>query len=279
MNKPEVLYTEGVVSEDRSNGSGYIRYEPIDPKTIDDVELNLRECVEPRFLEFSTILGKAVTNDSVLLEGAPGSGKSNICQDLVSCSQQFEMPFLRIALHINAGTLRKIDKTQQLLTEFRNKRQRNEGFFILDNVDYVGYKGHRTRAAAATYAEILVPQFIEIITENNHAVTIGTSHDERWRNNKWKWGDPAIDDPAEALLEAFHSRHKFTGDMSDEALIGLLESRGCDTALAQRTVKKLGESGNSHFFMAQHIDLDLMEANPSLAYQQVEEGREKRYGN
>ncbi len=267
----------GVVVEDKTNGNGYLAYSPSRPKTVAEFRADLDACVTPRFTEFGEILDLAIDNGSVLLEGEPGAGKSNICQDIERCGRQLGIPLLRITVHINAGTTRTTGNTLALIDRFRNMPAERQGLFILDNVDYVGYRGSsRTRRNAAEYAETIVPELIKTIDDDS-TLAVGTAHDEQWRENKWQWNDPAIDQPASELMEAYRAKRRFLGQMSQQSIIELLEQRGVETGLAEVTAQELCLRGLQSFFYAFHIDTDMFSRDPEAAVATVKMGRALRH--
>jgi hypothetical protein len=268
---------EGVVLANKSNGQGFFQYTPNEPVSFTAAASELNGCVVPRFLEFGKILDLGLIDKSVLLEGAPGSGKSNICQDVERCCQKFGVPLLRFSVHINAGTTRHAEQTVALVEEFTRQGGDVPGIFILDNADYVGYKGtSRTRSNAAEYAGAVVPAFIRAIDESN-VFSVGTSHDEVWRRNKWQWNDPAIDVPAQDLLDAYASKVSFHGGMQVEAVRELLEARNIGEETAEKILRFLGHKGLMMFHYANHLDPELFMSDPEVAIARVHAGRAERY--
>jgi len=263
--------------EDKRNGRGFVQFTPDKPVDVASVSEKLSTCVEPRFSEFRAILSRAIEHSSVLLEGAPGSGKSNVMQDMERCSRSIGIPFLRIAMHINAGTTRTVDETIDRVSRFRAYTQEHRSFFFLDNVDYGGYRGSsRTRNNANSYAEAVLPVLADTVSDPR-VVTVGTAHDELWRIGKWLWKDPEIDTPSTELIQSFNARYPFDGHMPEPAIVELLQYRGLEVHRANRIARSLGSVGLSKFFIGNHIDAELYESDASEAIRVVDTGRAERY--
>ncbi len=272
------LTPEGELVEDKRNGHGYVMFEPYTPTSPHANEATITGCVSQRFLEIPYVMQKALDAGSVLLEGSPGAGKSNILQDLERCSRLASTPLLRIALHINAGTTRTIEQSVTMLQQYQERFQDIGGMLLLDNVDYGGYKGSkRTRKNAFEYAEAVLPVLTDTV-QSNHIVAIGTAHDDRWRESKWQWNDPLINSHASNLLEAFQSRHDFQGSMTEDSLRELLEHRSGNVDTAEKVTRKLGELGLLSFYYGNHVNPDEFISDPEAALNRVEVGRRERYG-
>lgn len=264
---------------EKGNGKGYLYHEPLTDKENKDVLASLANDPEGRFSEIATIVGLAAVQGSVLLEGPPGAGKSNICHDIEARMIKIGAPLLRISMHINAGTLRHAEKTTELLNTYRTRE--NSGItrlFMLDNADYGGYRGSsRTRNNAAEYAQCVIPELIKAVSDEKLTV-LGTAHDEIWRQSKWTWGDSSIDAPARELLEAFNTRYEFMGAMPKEAVRKLLTQRGADDEVARHTAHFLAQAGLLNFFYANHVDYEQFMLDKAQALQSVKDGRDERYG-
>jgi hypothetical protein len=264
------------IIEDRSNGAGTLFFQPPEPNPPRDLQYTNTDNSSARFVNFYKIIEQSIIYKSLLLEGAPGSGKSNLCQDLEMAVLSSNVPLLRITLHINAGTLRKAVTTLKLLDTFEEQSKKNGGMFILDNVDYPGYKGSsRTRKSAAQYSEIIVPRLTQLVN-SPFSTALGTCHDEQWRVNKWQWNDPVIDNPSKDLLKAYKVKLKFMGKMKSRGVTELLINKGIAEERAHNVTRKLGELGMLNFHVANHIDIDLFETNSKQAIKNIMEGRKER---
>lgn len=288
ITKESILYAEkdmvheltpqGNVIEDKRNGYGYLLFEPDMPVSPSANGDTISGCVSQRFLEMPRIMQKALDTGSVLLEGKPGAGKSNILQDFERCSRFVGTPVLKISVHINAGTTRTIEETVHLLENYQERFRDIGSVLLVDNVDYGGYKGKkRTRKNALQYAEAVLPVLTKAV-EDTGITAIGTAHDELWRQNKWEWSDPLINKSGRDLLEAFSSRYEFAGDMSEHSLRELLEHRSGSANKAEEITSRLGELGLLSFYYGNHIDPDEFLKDERSALNAVEEGRKKRYG-
>jgi hypothetical protein len=215
-------------------------------------------------------------NRSVLIYGAPGAGKSNVVYDIEQAAIASNVPMLRIAMHINAGSSRDSEETKTLLDRFREKSRLHSGLFIVDNVDYAGYKGGgRTRSATRHYNESILTELTATINDPS-VYSIGTAHSDEWREHKWQWQDSTIDEPARNLLGSYTSNVEFEGDMALFAMRDFLLERVNSRQRAAHIAIKLQQLGLSKFFFANHIDPDLFTIDQNSAISQVKQGRQQR---
>lgn len=270
--------SDGLHVEDRRNGRGYYIYEPLNPQHITHSLGSLDSCVNHRFVEMTAITEKIIRNQSVLLEGKPGAGKSNILKDVEKCATLANVPVFRLALHINAGTNRTIDNTLEIVDQQLSRHGDVGRLVLLDNVDYGGYRGStRRRKNAYEYAELILPKLADLIDDNS-TYSIGTAHDSAWRERKWQWGDPLIDGMANNLLDAFNERYNFRGEMTAASVTELIASRCNDRVKAERVTTGLNELGLLKFHVANHVDVDVFLSDDETALLQVDQGRSERYG-
>lgn len=277
------------IEQDRTNGQGYWLFTPDTPGNLNELLESLPE--ESSFTEAGAIAQGLKTCGSVLVEGAPGSGKSHLVRDLQVAAVVHNVPTFALSTHVNGGKRNGVENIHQPLERFMEYAQYAGGVVILDNVDYPGYKGNsgkaRSRGAAAEYARTLQPIVKELI-EHPQIAVLGTAHDDRWRHGKWTWHDQAIDGPATATLEAFSIRITFEGKMALVGLAHILRERNLkraedmpalDLGSAARIIRMLRANGMADFFHANHLNAHLFLEDPEAALREIDHGRDARYGN
>ena len=269
---------------ERGNGCGYDYTVPLEPADFAAVFDRMPPEEPRRFAEMPAVLTAAVEHDAVLLQGEPGSGKSHILHDIASLCVGNSVPFLRLSIHINAGTVAHAKETQELLRTFQENAAHMSGraLCLLDNVDFVGFR-NRTRKTgkAIDYAQKVVPSLISLV-QSPDVITIGTAHSEEWRRRRWRWPEEGhyapINAAARLFLNAFGEIHRFDGSMTNGAIQETLQERGVDAPQARDIADELGRMGMSQFVYASHIDPQAFMEGSSRACQLVDAGRELRTG-
>jgi hypothetical protein len=231
------------------------------------------------FSEIPGIIDEAQQSGAVLVQGAPGAGKSHLIREMQTGAVANGLPAFCLTVHINAGKASGLEVATEQLTAFREATADTGGLVILDNVDYLGYKGSsRRRNASATYAAGIEPVIADMIADPKTAV-VATAHDDGWRAGRWKWADPAVDGPAQRVLEGFPSRVVFEGGMALVGLAHVMSSRQVPLGDAARTIRQLKALGRADFFHANHIDPELFARDPQAAIDEVMAGRQERIGD
>ncbi|HVS58896.1 MAG TPA: AAA family ATPase [Candidatus Saccharimonadales bacterium] len=264
----------GQIVEDRSNGNGYRAFMPDNPEVFNTE--NAIKALDDRFLEGHAIIEAIGQHESVVLAGAPGSGKSNFIQDVESACEKLSVPTLRIAIHQAVGKLVYLDNTIERIEKFASES--TGGLFIIDNVDYFAYKGKsRTRTNAMRAAEQLVPALVEVI-EGRSTYVLGTGHTRQWQQNHWMWNEETIDNAQEALWQAFDVSLPFEGILSVQGLSSVLTERHPEVPKSRinAAVRVLCALKAPSFHMAYHIDMGLLFSQPRAAQAAVEQGRAQR---
>lgn len=261
--------------ENFSNGHGYAYAVPMETTAFTGNGL------ESAFCEMPEIVDDATTHGSVLIEGEPGAGKSHIIQELGGYCLANNVPFLQIAVHINAGTVTHASETVGLLQEFRNTASESPAVCLIDNVDFAGFRNaNRKTGKAITYAEAVVPELIRTVQDPN-ITTFGTAHSPEWRDRRWRWpaeSEPRVIPPARQFMEAFGSTRRFEGIMTLDVLERLLRQRDIEATKALKIALALGSMGAGKFVYARHIDPDVFMDDPSIACGMVDAGRDRRTG-
>jgi hypothetical protein len=262
------------IIENPSNGNGYWY-------SLPDAPVPLAEGLEAAaqygtFNELPAIVDMAEANGSVLVQGAPGAGKSHLVRELQTSFVVNDVPCFCLTVHVNGGKASGVEVMKEQLGIFQEATRDTGGVVILDNVDYVGYRGSsRTRSASTRYAEGLESTVAELAA-NPSIVTIATGHNDDWREGRWKWNDPAIDGPAGRIMDQFGSQLVFEGGMSLVGLAHVMHNRGFRLGEAARTIRALKGMDRANFFHANHVDPAEFAANPAAAIAKIEAGRQER---
>lgn len=274
MAEPAEFYANNEPFADRSNGNGYWYF-------LGNPESNVADHLADvagygLFLEAPALLSNAQKYGSVLLEGAPGSGKTNIFREIQEASVAYDVSCFGLTMHVNSGKSSGIENVRSHLEAFRQHVAATGGIVLFDNADYVGYKGHsRRQNAAKRYAAEASGYLGEIIADPNLLV-IGSAHDARWRMGHWTWGDPAIDQSAHQFIDSFASRLPFRGQVALVGLVEVMERRGVERAKAARVIRGLRLLQMADFFHANHVQPDRFLTDPVSAVAEIEAGRALR---
>lgn len=274
------------IQENKRNGQGHWMFTPEAAVSFDNGLSTLREYGD--FTEMTPIIDELSKSKAVLVEGAPGSGKSHLIRDVQTGCIASNIPAFCLTMHVNAGKRSGAANARVALDEFKDKTQATGGLVILDNADFVGYKGSgsRSRGSATEYAQTVNPLVSELLDDPKYVI-LATAHDDEWREGKWKWEDPQIDKPAQSILEAFPARFTFEGKMALVGLAHILHARNLARAegespitlgQAAQTIRMLHQSGRANFFHAQHLPVGLFLEDPGTAIQEIDAGRAQRRG-
>lgn len=278
------------ITQDISSGNGYWYFLP---EHAQGVATGLSGVAEyGTFSEIPAIVEEAQTYGSTLVQGAAGSGKSHLVRELLTGCVVNDVPCFCLTMQVNASKPREgLGNAQEQLTDFREAVGDNGGVVILDNIDFLGYKGHSRRAGqSAEYAKG-AQEMVAGLLEDPRMTVIGTAHDDIWRQGRWTWDNPDIDEPAKAVLDSFGSRLVFEGRMSLVGLAHILHQRNqvfqagevtdpgmraIDLGTAAKVIRVLRASGRANFFHAQHLDPHLFLSDPKAAIAKIEAGRTMR---
>ena len=276
---------EDSIESNRGNGEGYWLYTPYEPQPVGQAVAHLSEHSD--FTEVEGLSRALAESRTVLIQGAPGAGKSHLVRDLQTAAVASHVPTLAVQVHVNGGKRDGAENLRPVISQFKEIAAQTGGLVILDNVDFLGYRGSRKRGESRDYAASMEAVVQELVDDPN-LVVIGVAHDERWRQNRWSWDDSSIDGPARRTVEAFSRSYGFEGRMALVGLTHILRERNlAETGHADqpvslddaaRVMRRLHETGHADFFHANHLSIAHYLSDPDAALQQLHHGREDRYG-
>lgn len=290
MNFPDTqqeAFQPNQIQEDKRNGYGTWMFLPGNASPLLDTLPKLSEYGD--FTEIPTIVSELGRTKSVLVEGAPGSGKSHLIRDIQTAAVINDLPTFCLTMHINGGHRQGVQNIEPLLEKFHEETGKSGGLVILDNIDYMGYRGSgkRGKTRATEFAQNIQP-VIQGLLDNPKLAVLGTAHDAEWRRGQWTWDDPRIDEPAGKVLDGFASHFAFEGNVSLVGLAHLLRERNnhrlqegeplITIGQAARVIRELHRADKAKFFYANHLPVPLFLENPQVAINQIEAGRNARRG-
>lgn len=250
----------------RRAGHGYEVYISHDN---DDIDTSNALLVTPMFSEVNAIGEVAVLGAGPLLvEGEPGAGKSHLIDDLtVAYGAESDTSFALLKLHINGSNKYGIDHFREATEAlFSSDTQK---LVVIDNVDYIGYKGHRRQALVTEHSR----QALELMSEMAEDPTItliGVAHDDEWREGNWRWPkDHVVSGFAQEALALFTVRHNFQGQLTEEGLADIVAQR----QLGDEFVAALKEQNLTTYFYASLLDEALFLQDPASEVRRIEDIR------
>ncbi len=277
-NRYPYLQNDDYYLRDLSNGNGVQMFVPLDARDYGS-EITYQDATV--FPEAQFVVNAALKRRSqgLLVEGEPGSGKSHLSDDLMfAVGAANNAPAMSLSLHVVGGSAAGLENAQRYVEQFKNRIGDNRGLIIFDNLDYLGYKGHRranrTREFATGIADL-----VKAVLDNPRLVTIGNIHDPDWRTGQWTWQDDEINNSANRALRMFEGEpYKFEGKLS---VLGLVQTvletwPGIPEELAINHVGELAVGGLADFFHARHVDPVLYASAPDKALAQARNGRAAR---
>lgn len=265
--------------ENRQNGHGIDYFVPSQARQI--TREVMTDLDGTTFLEVPEVMRSLVGSKSVLIEGEPGSGKSHLVEDLKMVCATNGVPYFSLALHINGGKRAGPQIARESLAEFKSLLAQRDPtatpIVILDNVDYLGYRGSsRSRTRTDEFAREMAGLINELMADESLLV-LGSAHDDDWREGRWAWGGE-INAVSQHVVESFAARLSFEGSLSLMGLIDVVRNRHPDYVggRAIRLVRLLKTMGLASYFYAKHTDLDSLEADPDAELARVQAGRAER---
>lgn len=284
------------MEEDRRNGYAYSRFLPTPAASLDESMPELAAFGD--FTEFPEIIEELHKSGALLVNGAPGSGKSHLVRDALTGSVLYHLPIFTLTMHINAGKAGGLDNIREPLEDFREKAgDTGGGLIILDNLDIIAYRGKsRPRERTRRYAEAALPLVAELVEDRDIAV-LATAHDDAWREGRWTWDDDGINEAAQAVLDLFPASFEFEGKMALEGLAHILWSRmptgkvpeegrregdtvdrPMSIGQAAQVMEMLAGHGRADFFHARHLNIPLFLEDPEAAIAEIDHERDIRRG-
>lgn len=108
--------TQDEIQENKSNGYGYWMSLPPEPSSLEEISSEIAKFSD--YTEMPDIVSELVRSRTLLLEGAPGSGKSHLVRDLQTASVLYSLPAFCLALHVNSGHREGIARIKPELETF-----------------------------------------------------------------------------------------------------------------------------------------------------------------
>lgn len=263
---------------DQHNGHGVLA---VVPENSIDYGLEFAFQDDTVFPEATDIALRALKApaQALLVQGEPGSGKSHLVDDLVlAIGAANNAPAMALSLHIIGGSALGLENARSHLDNFLRRTGDKKSLVVLDNLDYLGYKGsrrlNRARELARGFDDI-----VGALLENPRLITIGTVHDPEWRQNQWQWEDAELNTHATHAIEAIGGKpYQFKGALSVSGLVEVVTETWptISEEAAESHIGKLALNEHADFFHARHVDPMLYATDPSAAIKQAEQGRESR---
>lgn len=272
-----------IFETDMRAGHAYSMFVPSHPQGFS--EQMSRDLDQTTFQEMPDIIKTALEEGSVFVLGEPGSGKSHLVDDLTMACVANDVPYATLRVHINGGKAEGPANARKMFDRFRGLLGDDPGaraLVVIDNVDYLGYKGHRSGGRTRRYAAEMDTLLTELVSDPR-LVMVGTGHDDEWREGRWRWNDDAINSHAQHAVELFRSQVVFEGHLSLLGLMDLVRERAqaagngeVSKGDAARVVRLLTQLGLDKYFYAKHVRVAALLTNPSAEIERVEAGRSER---
>ena len=211
-------------NENYSNGFGFgvnLGQNEIKKSGFDQVKLI--------FLEANLILDSLFDQNFLRLEGQPGCGKSEMINLLFteSSNQSNDYNVFKLVTHINGGKKDGIENIKEPFEKFLKNCQNIGGLMLIDNIDYLGYKGHRSVASAKYYSQELAILMNQVFDCSN-LKCLATSHCEDWRQSHWLWANEhqSINQISQTIIDKFPAVFNYQGNISEDSFCEQLQSKG-----------------------------------------------------
>lgn len=180
------------------------------------------------FVEFDPIISIAEQFKAVRVQGQPGAGKSEILSAIHLSAYQAGVSSLFLKSHINGGRHDGLQNIGPLLNEYVKHTRYLGGLILLDNLDFVGYKGKRTRTSATRYSEEYM-KFVELIMHDNSNLVVATTHTDEWRKGNWQWeSDSPITINANQVIDMIEPVFDYGGLVKKDYVLHFLADRIMD---------------------------------------------------
>lgn len=203
-----------LLDTDMRAGRAYSMFVPQNPQGFS--EQMFEDLDRTTFKDVPDIITTALEEGSVFVQGEPGSGKSHLVDDLTMACAANNVPYATLTMHINGGKADGPANAREMFDRFRELLGDTPGrraLVVIDNVDYLAYKGHRSGGRARQYAGEMDELLTELVSDPR-LVMVGTGHDDAWREGRWGWNDEVINSHAQHAIELFGSRVVFEGRLS-----------------------------------------------------------------
>jgi hypothetical protein len=257
---------KGDYIQDRRSGAGYELFLPSVAKSLEDASVS--PDVPVLFTELGRVADLAMRYGALLVFGEPGSGKSHLRDDITTAlAIENNVPYLSVSLHINGSKITGPQTLQNAVTRLKRAGDGQKLVFV-DNIDYLGYKGHRRYNLVSKYTAE-TGDLLQELVEDDDLCVIGSAHDQEWRDGNWKWADESINQKAQDVLDVFPLSYEFRGDLTEKGREEVAHMRGIDPLFASR----LASDGLGTFFHVRHLDPMQYSVNPEMEVSRIEQIR------
>lgn len=195
------------------------------------------------------VFDSVLAHGNCLVEGTVGAGKTHLLEDVHNLIRWGSpaVATMLFSVHKNVGTKKGVKRALDAFEGFINDTG-DEGVIILDNIDMYGYSNSKARRQYTLAKEhTQVAAYLEevIKDDTDTPLVIGTSHDERWRNQHWRYPEKKGDNDevtpvALSLLSSFAIKYTFDGKLEPNKIARILTSqKSFDDAEAQEVIAVL----------------------------------------
>ena len=238
---------------DVSNGVGFRMY------IGGHKEAHRFHLVDESFNEKYNVLNLALKEKMILLKGARESGKSEFLDSLMEDCKNNDLSCFKLSVHINGGKSEGVANITDILEEYLDYTAQYAGMILIDNCDFIGYRGKRSRYSAENYSE----DFLELITElkdpwvRNNNLIIGTCGSDQWIDEQWRWPKGSlIYKNASQVLGLFEHRHQFQGQLSNNHFMEILASRLFDKFVSFSETSDFEKTDQAARYLAAQVLLE-----------------------
>ncbi len=220
------------------------------------------------FTEFDSIISTARQFDAVRVQGQPGAGKSEILTAIHLAAYREGISSLFLKSHINGGNYNGLQNIRPMLEDYLDHTKHLGGLILLDNLDFIGYKGKRTRVSATNYSTDYNKFLGSLTNRDDRNILIATTHTDEWRNGNWQWeSDSPIISNAVEIIDQVKPIFDYGGLVTKDYAIRTLASRIIDEQmidptsgylLAQSTVDALDSLGLANYKYTKLLASDLI---------------------
>lgn len=228
------------------------------------------------------VIMQAVADEgNCLIEAPVGAGKSHLMRDIgrVARSAQYELPTLHFSAHISRGSKRGAENARRVVTDFCDEAGTG-GVILLDNADMYGYSGSKGNNYNRALAHLpIAKMFAEIVRDDQAPAVCATSHDAKWREGHWRYGERKGDDEvtpsASDLLRSFTLKHLFYGVIGHDTARAMLDEKLASPEMIDGVVDRMrSRNGSLLYRVIKNIDPENVAYDIDYELERIEKGAE-----